>query len=316
MSQRNLDVHLLECFDMLMRERSVSRAAERLGISQSSTSESLAKLRERLSDPLLVRSRDGMVPTPRALELLPQIRQLIEGLHTLLNHSKEFDAAQLAMRFRLATSDYTQLLLMPGLCRRIQVEAPKCGLDILPTHLLRVEEALGAAELDLAIAYYPEPPQGLRCLPLFSDEYVCIARPGHPGMGAPMSAVDFAALSHISVAPSGLAYFSGVVDSALQALGLTRRVTISSPHFLLAAHLVTQSDLVLVLPRQAANNLSQMLPLQILELPIPTRPVQVAMYWHERTHHSKPHQWLRSMVRTVLAPAGALNAQSLHETHS
>lgn len=301
LSPRNLDIHLLECFDMLMRERNVSRAAERLGISQSSTSEALARLRERFDDPLLVRGREGMMPTPKAQSLLPDVRSAISLLHGLIDRSHAFDPARSALRFRLATSDYTQLLLMPALCRRLTSEAPGCAIDIVPTHILRVEEALDTGEIDLAIAYFPEPPLSLRRSPLLQDDYVCIARQGHPCTRQALTAGEFAALSHIAVAPSGLSYFSSVVDSALEALGLSRRITVSSPHFLLAAHVASQSDMVLALPRRAARALVELIAIQIVEIPLPMRAVDVAMYWHERTHHSPPHQWLRGLLRELLA---------------
>ncbi len=299
---RNLDLHALECFDVLMRERSVSRAAERLGMSQSSASELLARLRERFGDPLLVRTRDGMTPTPHALALLPQVRSALDQLRALLDHDAAFEPGRASERFRITTSDYTQLLLMPTLIRRLHAEAPGCGIDILPVHIQRIEQALESGEIDLAIAYHPDPPAGLRRAPLFSDRYVCVARLGDARTAGTLSAEQFAALPHISVAPSGLSYFSSVVDSALDGVGLTRRVVVSSPHFLLAAHLVSQSDMVLALPRQAALALAAFMPLQVAEIPLPMRSVDVAMYWHERAHHSRPLQWLRDQVRATLAP--------------
>lgn len=297
---KNLDLHLLECFELLMRERSVSRAAEHLGMSQSSASEMLARLRDRFGDPLLVRTRDGLVPTPRAEELLPAVRAAAEQLRSLLERGSGFDAASSTRSFRITTSDYTQLLLMPGLVRRMLDQAPGCTVDILPVNVLHVEHALAAGEIDLAMAYFPEPPPSLRRSPLFTDRYACVARPGHPQAVEPLTPEGFAALPHVKVAPSGLTYFSSSLDAALESRGLRRRVALTSPHFLLAAHLVSRSELVLVLPRQAALALAEFLPLQVLEVPVPSRPVEISMYWHERTHHSPAHQWLREQVRTVL----------------
>lgn len=300
-STRNLDLYALECFDMLMRERSVSRAAERMDISQSSMSEALARLRERLGDPVLVRTRDGMVPTERAQTLLPQVRSAIDQLRGLLDRDRSFDPALAVERFRLTTSDYAQLLLMPTLTRRLQADAPRCSVDVLSVNLREVERALEAGDVDLAIAYYPDPPQGLRRGPLLSDRYVCLARRGHPQVTPAMTAEAFAALPHAAVSPSGLSYFSNVVDSALASLGLSRRIVVSCPHFLLASHLVSQSDLVLALPRRAAMALAAYFPLQTVDIPLPMRQVDVAMYWHERCHHSAAQQWLRTQVREILA---------------
>jgi DNA-binding transcriptional LysR family regulator len=298
---RNLDLQALECFDAVMRERSVTRAAERLGVSQSSASEVLARLRERFDDPLFVRTREGMEPTDRALALVGPVRAAIEQLRALLDDAGPFEPATAHERFRLSTSDYTQLLLMPALTRVMQDAAPQCRVEVHAVNIRDVERALESADIDLAIAYYPEPPESLRRSPLFVDRYVGIARRDHPAAMGATTAPAFAALAHVSVAPSGLAYFSGAVDSALETLGLTRRVVVSSPHFLLAAHLVSCSDLVLVLPSEAARALAAFLPIEMFELPITTREVELSMYWHERQHHSPAQQWLRERVREILA---------------
>ena len=298
---RNLDLHMLECFDLLMRERSVSRAAARMDVSQSSMSEMLARLRERLGDPLLVRTREGMVPTERARSLVPQVREAIEQLRGIVEPAAAFDPAQATERFRITATDYAQLLLMPALLRQLGSEAPGCSVDLVTVNIRMVEHSLEAGDIDLAIAYYPDPPLGLRRGPLFTDRYVCIVRRGHPAGTRPLTPKEFAALPHVSVSPSGLSYFANVVDSALEAHGLTRHVVVSCPHFLLASHLVSQSDMVLALPHQAAIALAQFFPIQVIEIPLEMKPVDVSMYWHERRHHSRPQQWLRDRVRGVLA---------------
>lgn len=298
---RNLDLHTLEAFDCLLRERSVTRAAERMGMSQSSMSELLGRLRERFGDPLLVRTRDGMVLTDRAQQLIPNVRNAIEPLRELAEPSTDFESSTASVRFRVTATDYAQLLLMSSLVRQLQALAPGCSVDLVTVNLRAVEVALETGDVDLAIAYYPDPPPSLRRGPLFADHYVCIARQGHPAISRALSAEDFASLPHISVSPSGLSYFAGVVDSALEAHGLTRRVVITCPHFLLASHLVSQTDMVLALPCQAALALTSHFPLQVIDIPIPMERVDVSMYWHERSHHSRAHQWLRDRVRSILA---------------
>lgn len=304
-TNRNLDLFSLECFDTLMRERSVSRAAERMDMSQSSMSEVLARLRDRLGDPLLVRTREGMVPTDRATVLLPQVRQAIDQMRLIVARSIEFQPGQAVERFRLTATDYAQLLLVPALAHRLRGLAPQCTLDLVTINIRLVEQALETGEVDLAIAYYPDPPPGLRRGPLFADRYACIVRHGHPAATRPLTGEGFAELAHVSVSPSGLSYFADVVDSALDAQGLARRVVVKCPHFLIASHLVAHSDMVLALPERAARALTGFLPVQIVDLPFATRPVDVSMYWHERCHHSRSHQWLREQVRALLVPAPA-----------
>jgi DNA-binding transcriptional LysR family regulator len=300
-STRNLDLFTLECFDMLMRERSVSRAAERMDMSQSSMSEVLARLRDRLGDPLLVRTREGMVPTERAQALLPHVRRSIDQLHFIVERAGDFQPHLAAERFRITATDYAQLLLASDLTQLLRTEAPHCTLDLVTVNIRAVEQALEAGDVDLAIAYYPDPPLSLRRGPLFADHYVCIARRGHPATVQPLSAEEFAALPHVSVSPSGLSYFANVVDSALEPLSLGRHVVVKCPHFLIASHLVSQSDMVLALPARAARALTSFFPVQIVEIPLKMKPVDVAMYWHERCHHSRSHQWLRDKVRSILA---------------
>ena len=298
---KNLDLQLLECFDALMRERNVSRAAERIGLSQSAMSEALARLRDRFEDPLLVRGREGMQPTPRAIELAPQVHEVVEKMRALTVGPGSFDAVACSTRFRLVTSDYTQFLLMPRLIETLAGEAPGVSVDVLPVHIRRVEEALELGEVDMAVAYFVDPPQALRCLPLFQERFVGIAHAEHPIVGrGELSLSAYAQLRHVSVAPSGLTYFSHALDSRIEAMGLKRRIALTSPHFLLAAYVAANSDLVLALPSRAAHKLAAMLPLTLFELPLELPEIQLAMYWHERTHNSVAHQWFRARVRDAL----------------
>lgn len=301
--QKHFDLQLLECFEALMRERSVSRAAERMGLSQSAMSEVLARLRDRFDDPLLVRGREGMQPTPRALELAPRVRDIVVRLRELVAGRESFDPAQCAMRLKLAASDYTQFLMLPRLTEILAERAPDVAVDVLPINILRVGEALDLGEIDLAVAYYVDPPPTLKRRPLFREHYVGVARHGHPALGSRIDTAAYAALRHVSVAPSGLTFFSGALDSLLAAQGMKRKVAVTSPHFLLAANLVAHSDLVLALPSRAARRLAAQLPLTLFDIPFDLPEIDIAMYWHERTHTSSAHQWLRDQVRESL-PAG------------
>jgi DNA-binding transcriptional LysR family regulator len=301
-SPRSIDLHSLQCFDFLIRERSVSRAAERMNLSQSAMSDMLARLRERFGDPLLVRARVGMQPTPRADALLPQVRLALDQLLRLSEGSPEFEPASCHLRFRITTSDYTQFLLMPALVETLSTLAPHAAVDVLPVSVQRVEAALETGEIDIAVAYLAAPPQSLRRIPLFDEQYSLVARRDHPKVHRDMSAQEYASLQHIAVAPSGLSLFSAPVDDALQSLGLTRTISVTSPHFLLAAYLVSLSDLVLAIPSRAAAKLSQLYPIRNLPLPIATQPLHLSLFWHERTHHSVAHQWFRETIKEALSP--------------
>ena len=206
-THKNFDLQLLESFDTLMRERNVSRAAERMGLSQSAMSEALARLRDRFDDPLLVRGREGMQPTPRALELGPQVHDIVERMRALSAGAEAFDPAACTTRFHLVTSDYTQFLLMPRLTEILAERAPKASIDMLPINIRRVEEALDLGEVDVAIAYFIDPPPSLKRRPLFHEHSVGVARKGHPALSGKLTADRYAALRHVTAAPSGLNYF-------------------------------------------------------------------------------------------------------------
>jgi DNA-binding transcriptional LysR family regulator len=296
----DVDLHLLACFEALMRERHVSRAAESMSLGQSSMSEALGRLRLLFGDPLLVRSRDGMAPTPRALELQPQVRELLERSQALLDRSSDFDPAQARHVFRLVASDYTQFILLPRLLSELAERAPQSAIDVVPINVRALETALESGEADLAVGLVPEPPPGLRRRVLFGERSVCIARRDHPAFTTRLTAAGFAGLPHIHVAPSGLRFFSAALDEALQREGLTRRVVLTSPQFLLAAHVVAGSDAVVMLPSRVARRLEAVLPVSVFEPPLDLPSYEIAMLWHERTHSSRAHAWLRELVTEVL----------------
>lgn len=297
---RNLDLMTLECFDNLLRERSVSRAAQRMDMSQSSMSEALARLRDRFADPLLVRTREGMVPTQRAQELWPQVRTCIEQLRSILAKVGDFEPSHSNVHFRITATDYAQTLLASRLVEELRTTAPNCSTEFVTVNLRSVEGALETGDIDLAVAYYPVPPESLRRSPLFTDQYVCIVRQGNPALERDLTAEEFALLPHVSVSPSGLSYFAGVVDSALEVVGLERRIIVRVPHFMIGCLLVAESDMALALPSMAASAVSHILPVRSFRIPLPLKSVDVSMYWHERSHHSRSHQWLRTTVRNIL----------------
>jgi len=303
-SSRNIDLHTLECFDALLRECNVSRAAERVGLSQSAMSDVLAKLRDRFHDQLLVRGRVGMVPTPRAQALVPIVRELLDRLSRLADANLTFEPVHCEQRFRIATSDYTQLLLLPELIGILSKLAPMSAVDVLPIGITQLEAALEAAEIDVAVAYFHDPPPSLRRVPLLAEHSVLIARRDHPQVKMGMTLSDFAELPHVTVSPSGLGWLTAYVDDALLPLGVSRKIRASSPHFLLAAYLVSVTDLVLVVPSHAGARLAELFPLSVEPLPFADKELRLSMFWHERTHKSAAHQWFRSRVQAVLAQQG------------
>jgi len=298
------DPHLLGFFEALMRERQVSRAATRMNVSQSTMSEALARLRAMLGDPLLVRGREGIVPTPRALELMPRVRAIVEQYEGLSRTAAEFDPRTEARAFRVIASDYAQFMLMPRMIAEFAGRSPGSSVEVLAVHVRQLEPALESGEADLAIGLVLEPAEALRRKVLFRERSVCIAQRGHRALQGTLDAAQFAALAHIHVAPSGLRYFSAALDDALEAMGLARHVVFTSPHFLLAAHVVANTDTVVLVPERIARRLAATLPVAVFEPPLELPRYEIAMLWHERTHASAPHAWVREVVADILPKDG------------
>jgi DNA-binding transcriptional LysR family regulator len=287
-----LDLGLLRALDALLRERHVTRAARRLGLTQSAMSHSLRRLREVFDDPLFLRAPRGVSPTPRAAQLAEPLERVLAELERLTQRPEAFDPARLERRFGLGTTDYLDVVLLPVLLARLQAAAPRVDLDVRAVPV----DLDGALEEGLDLGFGVQPRHGARVMQqrLFEDRLLCLARRGHPAAARRLTMARFAALSHVQIAPRG--HPGGAVDEALGREGLERRVAVRVGSFLAAPLLVAQSDLVLTAPERLARIWVRMLPLEILEPPMTLPRFAVYQVWHERRHRDPAHAWLRAAV--------------------
>lgn len=296
-----LDLNLLRVFEALALERSATRAGRRLGLSQPAVSHALDRLREQLGDPLFVRAVGGMVPTPRALELEPLVRDVLARA-ARLTEGERFDPATCDRRFRIATTDYFEYIALPRLAATLAAEAPRVTLISRPsgTELPRAELAEG--ELHLAIAgFYADVPEGFYQQRLFSERFVCVVRCDHPTVGSRLSLAQYTRLSHVLISPSG--DLRGVVDELLEARCRRRHVAVAASSFLSAGWIVAGSDLVLTAPRRLALAYQRSLPLRIVRPPMAVPGFTVRQIWHERYHADPAHRWLRQRIAEACAAA-------------
>ncbi len=293
----SLDMNLLVALDALLEERNVTRAAARLGITQSATSHALARLRIVTGDALLVRTSKGMVPTVRAEALAAPIRRALEEVTRALAPPAAFDPRSARLRITLGTSDYGELVLLPQLVERLAREAP--GIDLRVRSIdASLAEPLAAGGIDLAFALLGQgDAPGLVRRKLFDEDFVCVVRRGHPlAAKKKLTLARFVAASHALISPSETE--GGIVDDALARLGMRRRVAVTVPHFLIAPHLVASSDLVLTLARRVADVLAKPLHLAVLDPPreLSLPGFTIAAVWHERTMNDPAQRWLRERV--------------------
>ncbi|MBB4845638.1 DNA-binding transcriptional LysR family regulator [Paucibacter oligotrophus] len=294
----SIDLNLLKLFDALARERSVTQAGLRLGLSQPAASRALGRLRTMLDDRLLVRGKLGLELTPRAEALAGPVAKLLDDARKLLSPAT-FDPALASGRITIAAHDHLSLLVLAGLLSRFERHAPALSLHIAPAAGDNVR-LIEQGEADLALGIFETLPGSLHQRRLYTDKLVCVLRTGHPCLADGLLSLErYTGLRHLAVTISGVG--ESAVDLALSAQGLSRQVVARVPHFLTAAMLAADSDMVLTLPGRLARRLAQRLPLVQQELPLAIAPLAPTMIWHERRHGDPAHAWVRQQLVEVVA---------------
>jgi DNA-binding transcriptional LysR family regulator len=290
------DLNLLVAFDALWTERHVTRAARRIGLTQPALSHALGRLRAQLDDPLFQRTPRGLVPTGRAQLLAPAIGEALALVRRAVETPARFDPATLTRTFTIGTSDYGELVILPELAARLGREAPGVRLAVRPLVTMGERELLsGAHDLVLGVPH-PEG-AGLRNEPLFEDRFASLLRAGHPAARRPLTLERFVALPHVLVSPTGEG--DSVVDVALRARKLTRRVVLRIPHFLSAPLVVASSDAIITLPERVALAVARQHRLVVRTPPLPLPGISFSSFWHTRNDGDPAHQWLRELVWAV-----------------
>jgi len=302
----NIDLHLVRVLHTVITERSVSRAAMKLQATQPLVSAQLKRLRVLTADPLLVRAGAGMVPTDAALAMLEPAARLLQDADRLFDprhRATGFDAASCVLGFRIAASDYLDPLFLPGLVEVLKREAPRAGIELHPLSPdFDYRRALASGEVDLVIGNWLQPPGELHRARLIEDEVVCLVAADHPATRGARQWTAERYLQSEHVAPTALhAGGRGVIDEHLQALGLSRQLSVRAAHFSLIPPMVARSRLVLTTGRQFCTRYLDALPVQIVRCPVDFPPLIYYQLWHERTHAAAAQRWLREQVKAVAA---------------
>jgi len=296
-----IDLHLIRVLNTVLTERSVSRAAIRLGMYQPAVSAALKRLRELAGDPLLVRSGAGMVATDAGLRMIEPSARILRAAEVLFSDARGFDPATATNTFSLAASDYMDPLFLPQLVAQIKNEAPLCHVDIHPLSGESDYRArLAQGEVDIVVGNWPAPPDDLHMARLFGDEVVCLVAKNHPAVRRGWDSANWLAAEHVAPTPTHPGA-KGVIDVHLDKLGLQRNITVRCPHFGLIPAMVSSSLLVLTTGRQYCERYTAALPVKILPCPIDFPRMMYYQLWHERTHASASAKWLRDRVKAVAA---------------
>ncbi len=309
---RTLDLNLLRVFDQVMAERSLTKAAKNLSLTQPAVSNALRRLRESLGDELLQRHGSFMQPTPQAIALWPAVRGALEQLQEAM-HPSRFEPASARNTFVLTMADATAAELMPPLMEVLDVQAPQVSVRVVPLATRDPRRMLAEQQADLALGYFPvvmaelvartQAGEGVAFAHqrLFSGDYVCVMRRGHPLATEALTVERYCAARHMRVSFSGRP--SGLVDQALATLGRERRVVLTVNQFFTAGRVVANSNLLTVLPRHFVHMTGLATELLWFDLPFAVAPIQVDALWHHRLHHVAAQQWLRDQVARLAAIA-------------
>jgi len=297
---------LLVTLDALLQEGSVSGAARRVGLSTPAMSHSLARIRERLSDPILVRSGRGMRLTPRAEALKPRVHAVVTEGARALEAEPPFIARELRRTFVVHSTDYVLTVLGVALDRILREEAPNVCLRFVPNSSEDQGELRDGGS-DLAVGIYGVLPQEMRSKSLLTDRFVGVVRKSHPQVKERLTLEHFARLPHIQVAPRGMP--GGYLDDVLRENGLERAVARAVPYFLTALQLTAQTDYILTIGERIAEKLAPVFGLNLFELPLTLRPYALSLVWHPRFDADPGHR----LLRDVFARAAAESAPDRHD---
>jgi DNA-binding transcriptional LysR family regulator len=296
------DLNLLPVFLTLMDERNVTRAAERLGMTQPALSNALNRLRDTLRDPLFIRERYGMKPTQMAEELAPVVRAALSNLDDAIGGQQEFDPALATRQFTIAPNSYVEYALMPVVVAKLREIAPGIRLRLIPFGNDLIETGAVSGATEMVLGRVVDPPDNMVVQHIMHDGLACVVRKDHPDVGDHLSQEQYERMKHVNVLPPGR--MRAGLFQALQQRGVRREVAVSVTHFLAVPEMVAVSDYCATLPRLICQRLARDERLKILPAPVDLGTFPVELAWHVRYRSDPAHRWLRSLIADVAKEHG------------
>ncbi len=288
------DLNLLPVLLVMMEERNVTRAAERLGITQPALSNALNRLRETLNDPLFIRERYGMRPTPKAEQLAQVVGAALSSIDKVILGQQDFDPLHATRLFTLAPNSYVEFIMMPAIVARLRSCAPGIRLRLTPFGNDVTETGVISGNTDMVLGRIVEPPDNLVVQHLMNEGLACVIRADHPLVGENLSAEQYEQLKHVNVLPPGR--MRAGLYQALEQRGLRRQVAVSVTHFLAVPEMIAVTDYCATLPRLICKHLSRDQRLRIIPAPVDLGTFPVEMGWHARYRDDPAHRWFRTLI--------------------
>lgn len=306
MMKAHIDFRLLMAFEAIMESRSITVAADRLGMTQPGLSTALARLRRLYADPLFVRSSSGMRPTPRAMELATPLQEALALVRRTVERAPSFDPASSNRSFNLIMTDIGDRVFLPPLLQHLKKVAPSVNIATEQLPLQEARLALESGTMDLAVGFMPKLQAGFYQQRLFGQRYVCVVRRDHPGIGSSLSKRQFVETPHAAVVSSGTGH--DIIEKALELQGIRRRIAVSNTHFLAAVDIVARTDLIVIVPQVLGEAYLDILKVKLLDPPVKLPAFDVQQHWHERFHRDPANRWLRAVMMELFSDSAEATA--------
>lgn len=289
-----IDLNLLVVLDAIYTEGGITKASEKLHLTQPAISHSLGRLRTLFKDELFAREGRAMVPTPLARKLIEPVRRALRGLEVTLNELEKFDPATTQKRFTVGVRDVLEATLLPPLLKRVSQSAPSVDIAAIQADRRELESELAAGTLDAALDVLLSPSENILHKKISLDRMVVVARRNHPAVGKRLNLATYLRQHHVLV--SSRRSGPGLEDVELNRQGLSRRIRLRCQHYFAACRVVSQTDLILTMPGHYARVANQQFKNQILPLPLEMPPLDAYMYWHTNVDKEPANRWLREQL--------------------
>lgn len=299
MELKDIDLNLLLVFNQLLGERRVSKAAEKLGMTQPGVSNALKRLRLLLGDELFVRTARGMEPTPHALRLAEPIGYALSTIHQSLNDAVHFDPAATQRRFKIGMTDIGEMYFLPALMTALREQAPGISISTVRNAAINLQDEMEAGNVDLAIGLLPQLKSGYFQRSLFAQRYVCMFRAGHRLDRGGITRADFEEAEHVAVVSGGTGH--AIADLSIERQGVRRNVCLTVPHFVAVGHILAGSEMIATVPERYAMACEKPFGLRWVPHPLALPEMNINLFWHAKYNKEPANQWLRKLVFDMFA---------------
>lgn len=299
MELHDIDLNLLVIFNELLVERRVSKVADKLGVTQSSVSNALGRLRKLLQDDLFLRTSKGMDPTPYASELAEPIRAALESIRSSLNKQSNFSPTTSTRKFTIGMADVGEIYFLPDLMDKLAHIAPNVSVSTVRNTAVNLKDAMESGQVDLAMGLLPQLKGGFMQRSLFEQAYVCMFRQGHSLQGKKISLKQFAEADHVVVVSPGTGHAKA--DEMIERKGIRRHVRLTVPHYVAVGHMLSTTDMVATVPERYAMRCLVPFKLAYVKHPVDLPKIGINLFWHAKAHKEPGNQWLRQVIADLFS---------------